>query len=223
MSASRKVARKASGKATHGAVSKAQWRWMFSTHQTFAHRWAEHVEATRGKKVGTGRCRTASARRARGPQGDLRSRRRAVRRGDQALGLGHARRRLAEAIEALLLRSAEDVDAFLMWPAPSDPVPPAVPPDPVPSTRIDVDGLTLWQQQALQRAVIQQSIYRLVIGEEDLAEGISRLASVSGGGQSISFSALPPPAIGEAVKVVLAGSGLWSHRTNCAPDVDSAA
>lgn len=32
--------------------SKAQWRWAWATHQPFARRWSEQVEATRGKKTG---------------------------------------------------------------------------------------------------------------------------------------------------------------------------
>lgn len=34
------------------AHSKAQWGWMFATHKSFAHKWAETVVAERGKKTG---------------------------------------------------------------------------------------------------------------------------------------------------------------------------
>lgn len=34
------------------AHSKAQWRWMYATHQPFAHKWADQVVAERGKKTG---------------------------------------------------------------------------------------------------------------------------------------------------------------------------
>jgi hypothetical protein len=32
--------------------SQAQWRWAYATHQEFAHRWADEIVATRGKKTG---------------------------------------------------------------------------------------------------------------------------------------------------------------------------
>lgn len=35
-----------------GFTSKAQWRWAYATHQPFAHKEAEKVVATRGKKTG---------------------------------------------------------------------------------------------------------------------------------------------------------------------------
>lgn len=34
------------------AHSKVQWRWMYATHQKFAHKWSEYIEATRGVKTG---------------------------------------------------------------------------------------------------------------------------------------------------------------------------
>lgn len=34
------------------AHSKAQWAWMFATHQPFAHKWAEQIVAERGPKTG---------------------------------------------------------------------------------------------------------------------------------------------------------------------------
>lgn len=35
-----------------GAVrSRAQWRWMFATKQTFAHKWARKRKRTYGKKT----------------------------------------------------------------------------------------------------------------------------------------------------------------------------
>lgn len=36
----------------HAARSKAQWRFLYATKKPFAHRWAEAVEASRGKKTG---------------------------------------------------------------------------------------------------------------------------------------------------------------------------
>lgn len=33
-------------------TSKAQWAWMYSTHKSFAHRWADRVVAEHGKKTG---------------------------------------------------------------------------------------------------------------------------------------------------------------------------
>ena len=47
-----------------------------------------------------------------------------------------------------------------------------------------------------------------MIGEEDLAEGISRLPRSSGGGQSISFSLAARPRSARACSVLLAGIGL---------------
>jgi hypothetical protein len=35
-----------------GMRSQAQWRFLYATHKTFAHRWAEQVVASRGKKTG---------------------------------------------------------------------------------------------------------------------------------------------------------------------------
>lgn len=32
--------------------SQAQWRFLYATHKTFAHRWADRVVHSRGKKVG---------------------------------------------------------------------------------------------------------------------------------------------------------------------------
>lgn len=34
------------------AHSQAQWRWMYGTHRSFAHRWAEEIVAERGPKTG---------------------------------------------------------------------------------------------------------------------------------------------------------------------------
>lgn len=35
-----------------GMRSQAQWRFLYATHKTFAHRWAERIVHSRGKKVG---------------------------------------------------------------------------------------------------------------------------------------------------------------------------
>jgi hypothetical protein len=32
--------------------SQAQWRWMYATHQRFAHRWSSARKVSRGKTVG---------------------------------------------------------------------------------------------------------------------------------------------------------------------------
>jgi len=48
------MASKSSGhrKSPGPAHSKAQWRWMYATHQPFAKKWSDEVVATRGKKTG---------------------------------------------------------------------------------------------------------------------------------------------------------------------------
>ena len=46
--ASRPTARRPGGGKGHKFKSKAQWRWAFATHRSFAHRWAHANEATGG-------------------------------------------------------------------------------------------------------------------------------------------------------------------------------
>jgi len=42
---------KSSGHQKRHVVSQAQWRWMYATHQEFAHRWGEAAVAKRGPKA----------------------------------------------------------------------------------------------------------------------------------------------------------------------------
>ena len=110
-------------------------------------------------------------------------------------------------VNGLLQRASEDLDGWLAWPAPI-----------AAGVRIDTTSLTPYQQDCLQRACCLQAAYRLTVGEDDMAEGVPRVANVG----PISLTQTAPDRIGPDVKVLIAGSGLLRRSGTAAKPPDPA-
>jgi hypothetical protein len=109
-----------------------------------------------------------------------------------------------QAIADLLMRASADIDQFLHWP------PPSATDDPLPGARIPRSQLNAWETWSLGKACVEQALYRLVIGEQELIEGAPQMVSIQG----ISFSQRGPDLIGAEAAVSLAGmTMLWQYRT----------
>ena len=138
------------------------------------------------------------------------------------LGMAHllADLDVPEDLQGLLDRASADLDSFLRWPLPEDP-PEG---EPLPTTRIPDSALTLWERRCLTQAAIAQAAYRLIQGEDEIAEGRSRVLSVSGG-TSITFDAGPVDPIAPSARHALsAAPKLTQYATGIAsPDVNDAA
>lgn len=134
---------------------------------------------------------------------------------------------IPEDVQALLDRASADIDAHLCVPLPPDPPPPADPDDPLeplPSTRLDPAKLSRWEAWVLSKACAEQSVYRLIQGEDEIAEGTSRIASIGGGGQSVTFSRDKLDLLGPQTFVSLVSApNLWKFRTGTVPPDDPAA
>ena len=113
-----------------------------------------------------------------------------------------------DAVQGLLDRAAADLDGFLHWPPP---LPDPLDEQPLPGPGRIRAELTPWETWCLRRANVAQAAYRLIVVEEDLAEGTPRVTAVPGG---VTFAATAPDRLGPEALVAIAGVGvLWTYKS----------